>query len=445
MSRSYERKRPTSALIPSLDQMIPQNDEAKKETGPSDENDIDNDKPTICSLKRLQVSIPDDIRDHLARQYQEDDAAIYPESYERIGRILLAMKTPPATTTCRVNLIQGTKESILKEVETELQQRELDSFFEVQPQSDFPDVLCVDQKDEGSNSNNTEKDTTDRLDRTGPATPSNATPLFPSWTSRGDLGWPAAHRVVIVDRFCGEAVLRGAHIFVRGIMAADRGIQPQETVAVFADIRPTIVSTTTGKSHTINRGLTLEQYKGRTCVYLGLGVTQCSRTDFFRLPKGIGIQMKLEIEARVGPVLPPISGILPSKIYFQNLPSMVVAHALSPQPGDTIIDMCAAPGGKTSHVASLVKNDATIVACDVSRRKMLSVQAMFQDMGATCITPIALNTTDCVIKDEKKNEDGSLKWHSVQEVSRIVFHVYRLTVFLVDLCPIHFLSFHFLS
>lgn len=401
--------------------MIPKKDDTKTDAGPSDKKDtsIDHDKPTIiCSLKRLRVSIPDDIRDHLARQYQEteDAAAVFPESYERIDRILLAMKTPPATTTCRVNLIQGPRQSIRKEVETEIQQRELDAFFEVRSHPNFPDILYVDQKQNGNHSNTTENHATDRLDRTGPATPSNATSLFPSWSSRGEIGWPVAHRVVIVDRFCGEAVLRGAHIFVRGILVADRGIQPEETVAVYADIRPNGVS---GKSQTINRGLSLEQYKGRTCLYLGLGVTQCSRSDFFRLTKGVGIQMKLESEARVGPVLPPISGMLPSKIYFQNLPSMVVAHALSPQPGDTIIDMCAAPGGKTSHVASLVNNEATIVACDVSRRKMLSVQAMFQEMGATCITPIALNTTDCVIKDEKKNEDGSLKWHTVQEVSGI--------------------------
>ena len=374
-----------------------------------------NDKPTICSLKDLQVSIPDDIRDHLARQYQatignDEDTAILPKSYERIGRILLAMKTPPAATTCRVNLIQGSREDIQQEVEAELQQRGLDPFFVVRPHSDFKDILYVDLMEQ-SNSNTTND--MDRRNRKQPQTPSDATPVFPTWTSRRELGWPVAHRAVIVDRFCGEAVLRGSHIFVRGIMAADRGIQPDETVAVYADIR----STTPGKDQTLNRGLSLEQYKGRTCVYLGLGTTQCSRSDFFRLQKGVGIHMLLEPEARVGPILPPISGILPSKVYFQNLPSMVVAHALAPQPGDTIIDMCAAPGGKTSHVASLVKNNATIVACDVSRRKMLSVQAMFQEMGATCITPLALNTTDCVVKNQKKDEHGAAKWHSVQEVS----------------------------
>lgn len=384
--------------------------------------DDDNNKPTICSLKDLQVTMPDDIRDHLARQYQANndscensaDTIILPESYARMDRILLAMKTPPSATTCRVNLIHGNREETQQEIVKELQRRSLDTVFEVRPHPDFPDVLFVDQK--GSSSQTTTNDTptaTDRLSRNAPPISPDAIVLFPSWTSRSNAGWPLAHRAVIVDRFCGEAVLRGAHIFVRGILAADRGIQPDDTVAVYADIRPTAG----GKDVTVNRGLALEQYKGRTCVYLGLGVAQHSRSDLFRLQKGVGIEMLLEPEARVGPILPPISGILPSKIFFQNLPSMVVAHALSPQPGDTIIDMCAAPGGKTSHVASLVNNNATIIACDVSRRKMLSVQAMFQEMGATCITPLALNTTDCVIRNQqKRNDNEAAKWHSVQEV-----------------------------
>ncbi len=44
----------------------------------------------------------------------------------------------------------------------------------------------------------------------------------------------------------------------------------------------------------------------------------------------------------------PLNGILPGLIYLQNLPSMVVSHVLNPQPGETILDMCASPGINTT-------------------------------------------------------------------------------------------------
>lgn len=41
---------------------------------------------------------------------------------------------------------------------------------------------------------------------------------------------------------------------------------------------------------------------------------------------------------------PSLSGVLPDLLFLQNLPSVVVGHVLDPQPGEIILDMCAAPG-----------------------------------------------------------------------------------------------------
>lgn len=66
---------------------------------------------------------------------------------------------------------------------------------------------------------------------------------------------------------------------------------------------------------------------------------------------------------------------------IQDLASCLVTHALSPEPGETVVDLAAAPGSKTSHIAAMMENRGTIVAVDNSRDRVERMKARLRRLG----------------------------------------------------------------
>jgi 16S rRNA (cytosine967-C5)-methyltransferase len=56
--------------------------------------------------------------------------------------------------------------------------------------------------------------------------------------------------------------------------------------------------------------------------------------------------------------------------YVQDPSTAMACHVLDPQPGEKILDACAAPGGKTSYIAQLMQNRGSVVACDREPKRM---------------------------------------------------------------------------
>jgi 16S rRNA (cytosine967-C5)-methyltransferase len=65
----------------------------------------------------------------------------------------------------------------------------------------------------------------------------------------------------------------------------------------------------------------------------------------------------------------------------QDESAMKVASALAPQPGSRVMDLCAAPGGKTTHLAALMGNQGQVIACDVDDRRLRTVGELCQRLG----------------------------------------------------------------
>ncbi|MFT9847921.1 16S rRNA (cytosine(967)-C(5))-methyltransferase RsmB [Aneurinibacillus sp. REN35] len=116
----------------------------------------------------------------------------------------------------------------------------------------------------------------------------------------------------------------------------------------------------------------------------------------------------------------------------QDESSMLVARALAPQAGTKVLDMCAAPGGKTTHIAELMKNKGEIIALDVHAHKIKLIEENAFRLGisiiesrqgdARSVDNVLLGTTfDRILVDAPCTGLGvirrkpDIKWHKWQE------------------------------
>jgi 16S rRNA (cytosine967-C5)-methyltransferase len=70
-------------------------------------------------------------------------------------------------------------------------------------------------------------------------------------------------------------------------------------------------------------------------------------------------------------------------VYVMDEAAMLVAPALAPDRETTVLDACAAPGGKTAHIAGLMRNTGRIVACDLSRSRLQLLSDNCNRLGVT--------------------------------------------------------------
>ena len=69
---------------------------------------------------------------------------------------------------------------------------------------------------------------------------------------------------------------------------------------------------------------------------------------------------------------------------LQGAASLLPVMALGPRPGETVVDVAAAPGGKTSHLAALMRNRGTLFVNEASPTRLRSVTANLTRLGVTC-------------------------------------------------------------
>ncbi|MFH1722733.1 MAG: RsmB/NOP family class I SAM-dependent RNA methyltransferase, partial [Candidatus Altiarchaeota archaeon] len=69
--------------------------------------------------------------------------------------------------------------------------------------------------------------------------------------------------------------------------------------------------------------------------------------------------------------------------YVQDASSMIPSLVLDPRPGETVLDVCAAPGSKTTHIGQLMKNKGLLVANDQDYRRIRALVINLQRCGVS--------------------------------------------------------------
>lgn len=134
---------------------------------------------------------------------------------------------------------------------------------------------------------------------------------------------------------------------------------------------------------------------------------------------------------------------------MQDPSSMLAAHLVEPQPGETVLDMCAAPGGKATHLAQLAGGAALVVAADLGLRRLEAVADNIARLRAPGVFPLCADglsapfqkAFDAVLVDAPCSGLGTLRRHpdlkwrlELETIERLAETQYRLLRSAVALC-----------
>ncbi|HTX21513.1 MAG TPA: 16S rRNA (cytosine(967)-C(5))-methyltransferase RsmB [Candidatus Aquilonibacter sp.] len=145
------------------------------------------------------------------------------------------------------------------------------------------------------------------------------------------------------------------------------------------------------------------------------------------------LEENLVFELKSHPPLVSLASFRDGWFYLQDPGTLLAPRELGAQPGETILDLCAAPGGKTTFIAQQMNNTGKIVACDISEERLKLVRGNCQRLGVTCVETISNSQLairnsqfDRILLDAPCSNTGvlrrrvDLRWRiSPEEISRL--------------------------
>jgi 16S rRNA (cytosine967-C5)-methyltransferase len=144
-------------------------------------------------------------------------------------------------------------------------------------------------------------------------------------------------------------------------------------------------------------------------------------------PQGIAIRSS-------GPVN-QLPGFHEGLFQVQGEASQLVSYLLAPRPGERVLDTCAAPGGKTTHLAELMQDRGEIIATDISQPGLRKIEENARRLGLKSIRTVLADASrasssppyDRILVDAPCSGLGTLRSHPEIKWNRTQADINRLS------------------
>jgi len=186
------------------------------------------------------------------------------------------------------------------------------------------------------------------------------------WTPvEGPFQIPDAKKKVVVDKKAAESVMLGADLYAPGVIKTER-IKKGEEVNIVAD-------------------------NGKVVAY---GVAISDSEEVMKTRQGLFV--KVEKSLYKTPKIRELPEYRDGLFYSQSLPAIAVGHVVRFLNAATAIDLNAAPGGKTTHLAQM---GIRVIAVDRSRPKIAKMNSEITRLGLTAHVDILLHDSRYLDRD----------------------------------------------
>ena len=187
-----------------------------------------------------------------------------------------------------------------------------------------------------------------------------------------------------------NAILRRAALEKDSLSLPDKGKDPVYHLAVFSSHPPWLVKKWIQELGEEEARALLEANNTGAPTTLRVNSLKITRENLLAELKREGISAKATSFSPLGIItagadLAELSGFSQGKFYVQGEASQLIPLLLDLRPGQRVLDACAAPGGKTTEMAELMRNQGEIIALDVHSLGLTKVKENAQRLGLTII------------------------------------------------------------
>jgi len=125
------------------------------------------------------------------------------------------------------------------------------------------------------------------------------------------------------------------------------------------------------------------------------------------------LEENLAFELKSHPPLRTLPSFQQGWFYIQDPSTLLAVRELDPHPGETVLDICAAPGGKLTHIAQRMRNEGRVIAHDTAEERLELVKENCTRLGVTCVETILPSTLSSPVLRSASDEGGSTRFDRI--------------------------------